>query len=152
VRNLVRIVQQARNELASCKYQDSKSRTTAHEDEHGDRMRQRIDHLEDLVKKLIAQNQEVPVNKVISSSDSSVPGTKSAKNTEAPDAIDVASTAGTTVIDGVHSVYNSADDWFNVLQEVSHLFVLPFFYLSLCLIWRHQTNCSIDKQAQAGLR
>lgn len=105
----------ARDEWASCKYKGSKN--VAH---HGDPMQQRIDYLEDLVKRLLAQQQEIPPNNVACSQDSPKPGTGFVMNAVASDASDVASTAGTTVIDGVHSVYKGVDDWSDVLQEVIH--------------------------------
>ncbi len=94
-------------------------------------MRQRIDHLEGLVKRLIAQRQEIPPNDVVCSQDSPKPGTGFVMTTVASDASDVACSAGTTVIDGVHSVYKGADDWSDVLQEVGRfpLSPPPFFFL-----------------------
>lgn len=80
-------------------------------------MQQRINHLEGLVKNLIeAQRKDLP----IASSDAGGPGPKSkyeATNVVS-DASDVSHSTGTTVIDSTHSVYRSADDWYDVLQEV----------------------------------
>jgi hypothetical protein len=118
----------ARDERITCKYKGSKNGMTpiAHQDEHGDPMQQRIDHLEGLVKRLIAQRQEIPPNNVVCSQDSPKPGTGFVITAVASDASAVACSAGTTVIDGVHSVYKGADDWYDVLQEVSRF---SFFLL-----------------------
>lgn len=77
-------------------------------------MRQRIDHLEGLVKKLIAQRQNT-----------SPPRGNIAETTENPKAeVGPASgaqeTAGASkmLIDGVRSIYLNGDDWQVVLQEV----------------------------------
>lgn len=83
-------------------------------------MQRRIDDLEDLVKKLIAEGQ-VGLPQIVANQHNPV-----ASNTSG-----VASIADTssTVIDGVHSVYKVADDWHNVLQEVCcFLFPAIFFY------------------------
>jgi hypothetical protein len=90
-------------------------------------MKQRIDHLESLVKRLITQRREIPSNSVARSQDGLESGTKFLVTSVPSEASDVASSAGTTVIDGVHSVYKGADDWYDMLQEVSHLF---FFKLA----------------------
>ncbi|KAK9245854.1 hypothetical protein V1506DRAFT_506084 [Lipomyces tetrasporus] len=114
----------ARDERTTCKYKGSDNGTTpiAHQDEHADPMQQRIDHLEGLVKRLIAQRQEIPPNNVVCSQDSPKPGTGFVMTAVgASDASDVACSAGTTVIDGVHSVYKGADDWYDVLQEINKL-------------------------------
>ncbi|RFU24949.1 hypothetical protein B7463_g11387, partial [Scytalidium lignicola] len=84
-------------------------------------MQQRIDQLEGLVKRLIAQRQEIPPNNVVYSQDSPKPGSGFVKTTVASAASDVACSTGTTVIDGVHSVYKGADDWYDVLQEINKL-------------------------------
>jgi hypothetical protein len=74
-------------------------------------MQQRIDHLEGLVKKLIAQHQKIPVNDVV---EHATPA-----RDPVSDASDSARSPGKTVVDGVHSVYKGADDWYDILQEVS---------------------------------
>ncbi|KAK9326963.1 hypothetical protein V1520DRAFT_91448 [Lipomyces starkeyi] len=110
----------ARNEGTTCKYKGSDNGTApiAHQDEHADLMQQRIDHLEGLVKKLIAQRQDILPNNVVGSQDSPTGFVMAAA---ASDASDLACTSGTTVIDGVHSVYKGADDWHDVLQEINLL-------------------------------
>jgi hypothetical protein len=87
----------------------------AHREANGDGIRQRIDHLENLVKKLITERQQVapPSNNLVYTPESSEP--------RPSDAQDVVG-AGTTVMDGIHSVYVGGDDWHAVLQEV------PFSY------------------------
>ncbi|KAI9730023.1 MAG: hypothetical protein M1818_008292 [Claussenomyces sp. TS43310] len=94
---------------------------TAYPDEHGDLMQQRIDHLEGLVKRLIAQRQEIPPKRAVCSQDSPETRTGCEMTGVASDASDVECSAGTTVIDGVHSVYKGADDWYDVLQEINKL-------------------------------
>lgn len=90
-------------------------------------MQQRIDHLEYLIKRLIAQRQELPPNNVVCSQDGPKPENRFTTPTVTSDASDLARSAGTTVTDGVHSVYKGADGWYDVLQEVSRC----FFSLSL---------------------
>jgi hypothetical protein len=126
----------ARNEQTTCKYKASKNGATTvpHQDEHADPMQQRIDQLEGLVKRLIAQHQEFPPNNEVYSQDGPKPGTGHLMTTVASDASVVASSAGTTVIDGVHSVYKGADNWYDVLQEVSYC---VFFFSSLLLFSFH---------------
>ena len=139
-----------RDQQIACNYRSSKNGTTpnAHADEHGDPMRQRIDHLESLVTRLIAQRQEVPSIDVDCSQSSPEPGTGPVMTPVASDASDEAYSAGTTVFDGVHSVYKGADDWYDVLQEVSRLLLLfsllPFVFFPdfdswLGFTWRPMT-------------
>lgn len=114
----------ARDEWAACKYKGSRNGAApiAHQEQE-DPMKQRIDHLESLVKRLITQHHEVPPppESVIHSRDSLEVGTKALVTPVPSDASDVAC-ASTTVIDGVHSVYKGADDWYEVLQEVRLFF------------------------------
>jgi hypothetical protein len=81
-------------------------------------MQRRIEHLEDLVKRLIAQGQiSQPTN--VANQHSLVSWN------DTPRGASVADT-GSTVINGVHSVYKVADDWHNVLEEVCQFFfILP---------------------------
>ena len=84
-------------------------------------MQQRIDRLEDLVKNLISEKQKAPVtpddidDAGISAKDSVSDVSKSAEG------------SGKTVIDAGHSVYKAAEDWYDVLQEVSKASEFPFF-------------------------
>jgi hypothetical protein len=94
----------ARDERTTCKYRGSKNTPTpiAHDQNNReDSMQRRIDNLEDLVKRLITQGQ-VGLPENVANQHSPV----------APNTSDVASIAdtGSTVIDGVHSVYKVADD------------------------------------------
>jgi hypothetical protein len=91
-------------------------------------MQRRIDHLESLVKRLIAQNQDLPLNNVICNRDSPESGIGTVVTAAAEDALGVVSSAGTTVIDGIHSVYKGVGDWDDVLQEASFL---SFSYIHL---------------------
>ena len=74
-------------------------------------MQQRINHLEDLVKNLIAQNQTAPITPEGFDSGPSTKGSVS-------DASESTHSPGKTVNDGGHSVYKGAEDWYDVLQEV----------------------------------
>lgn len=73
-------------------------------------MRRRIDHLEDLVKKLIQERQVVPTPTeiAVATPESHSPQTDP----------DMSGGAGKTVMDGMHSVYVSGSDWHVVLEEV----------------------------------
>lgn len=74
-------------------------------------MQQRIDHLEDLVKSLIAQHQDIP-----GMARGAAPGpTPEISNTSS---VISEGDTHTTIVDGVHSVYKSKADWYEVLQEV----------------------------------
>lgn len=77
-------------------------------------MRKRIDHLEGLVKKLIAQRQNT------SSPENNTADTIANPEAEAGSASNVqeASGASTMLIDGVRSMYLNGDDWQVVLKEV----------------------------------
>ncbi|KAK9244248.1 hypothetical protein V1506DRAFT_541930 [Lipomyces tetrasporus] len=106
-----------RNEPASCRYRGAKSppppvardqQQQQQQHHHEDSMQRRIDNLEDLVKRLIVQGQ------------AGLPTNVASQHLNAPDVASVADT-GSTVIDGVHSVYKAADDWHNVLQEINKL-------------------------------
>ncbi|OKL63564.1 hypothetical protein UA08_01696 [Talaromyces atroroseus] len=102
-----------RDERASCKYKSSKNGTTPLNPKQGDAMQQRIDHLEGLVKRLITQHQQVPLDGVAEPA-------ILAKNSMS-DASDSTSSPSKTVIDGVHSVYKGTDDWYDILQEINTL-------------------------------
>ncbi|ETS82848.1 hypothetical protein PFICI_04724 [Pestalotiopsis fici W106-1] len=85
-------------------------------------MRQRIDHLEELVKGLIneqQQTQEQERTAVIT------PQSPEADSTTEPSAAirngQDGTSAGQTVIDGNHSVYMGDNDWYTVLQEINEL-------------------------------
>ncbi|KAL4973034.1 hypothetical protein BDW66DRAFT_154184 [Aspergillus desertorum] len=75
-------------------------------------MRERIDHLEDMVKRLISTNQNVPPT-VTPSPDSSL----------RPHRVDtsISTCVGRTIMDGEHSVYKPTTDWHDVLQEINEL-------------------------------
>jgi hypothetical protein len=84
----------------------------AQSDANGDAMRQRIDHLEDLVKRLAAERGKVSTD----------PGEIPKPDlTATSDSKDVEG-GGKTLVDGIQSVYLSGDDWYSVLQEVSCFF------------------------------
>lgn len=77
-------------------------------------MRQRIDHLEGLVKELIAQRQKTSPPR------GDIAETTETSKTEAGPASDALQTAGSSkmLVDGVRSMYLNGDDWQVVLQEV----------------------------------
>lgn len=77
-------------------------------------MRQRIDHLENLVKKLIAQRQGTSPPRDNDEKTNALPNSEAGPMSDAP----VAAGAGKTLIDGVRSMYLSGDEWQVVLQEV----------------------------------
>ncbi|KAL2845926.1 hypothetical protein BJY01DRAFT_213775 [Aspergillus pseudoustus] len=78
-----------------------------------DPMRQRIEHLENIVKGLIAQ-RDSPPETTVSSFESSEPN-------PGYGGIPNCALAGTTVIDGAQSVFKATDDWHDVLNEVNEL-------------------------------
>ncbi|KAL4733851.1 hypothetical protein BDV11DRAFT_175311 [Aspergillus similis] len=75
-------------------------------------MRERIDRLEEMVKRLASSNKSVPSTAAPSSGGPIVPR-----------GVDVRSSTrvGRTLLDGEHSVYKPADDWQDVLREISEL-------------------------------
>ncbi|KAH8699250.1 hypothetical protein BGW36DRAFT_377578 [Talaromyces proteolyticus] len=111
-----------RQEQSDCKYENSKNAypLTDRRDEHKDKMQQRIDHLEDLVKKFITKNERVPPSSsnTVYSFENSKKGTKYAIPAVESD---VSYSTDTTVIDEAHSVYGGANDWYDVLQEINSL-------------------------------
>uniref|UniRef100_A0A093VCW8 Putative transcriptional regulatory protein n=1 Tax=Talaromyces marneffei PM1 TaxID=1077442 RepID=A0A093VCW8_TALMA len=107
-----------RDERASCKYESPKNGSAMNPQHHASKqrgsMQQRINHLEDLVKNLIAQNQKLPITP------EGVETGPSFKDSIS-DASDSTHSPGKTVIDGGHSVYKGAEDWYDVLQEINKL-------------------------------
>ncbi|KFA67837.1 hypothetical protein S40285_08750 [Stachybotrys chlorohalonatus IBT 40285] len=88
---------------------------------NGEAMGQRIDQLEQLVKRLISERQTVPPTGICDLDYLSAETTKSqVMSPEASDA-DASPGAGMTIMEGDHSVYHGADDWYVVLQEINEL-------------------------------
>ncbi|RYP78350.1 hypothetical protein DL771_000535 [Monosporascus sp. 5C6A] len=114
----------ARDEHASCEFRGSKNgaAAVARRDANGDAMGHRIDHLEDLVKRLIAERQQVPSpsTHLVYTPGSPQLEAGHAISALAADAQDVSGT-GKTVMDGIHSVYLGGNDWQVVLQEINEL-------------------------------
>jgi hypothetical protein len=81
-----------------------------------DPMQQRIDQLEGLVKRLLAERQDISPSKA-ARGQGGQSGTEFVTSPITLDASDVASSPGTTVVDSA-SVYKGTDDWYDVLQEV----------------------------------
>lgn len=92
-------------------------------------MQQRIDHLESLVKRLIAQKQEIPANIIPISHDSGAGFKTTPGASNVSKKVTLESSAHTAVVDGVHSVYKATDDWYDVLQEVRRRYLLQSSYL-----------------------
>ncbi|KAB5546898.1 fungal-specific transcription factor domain-containing protein [Coniochaeta sp. 2T2.1] len=126
----------ARSEEASCKFRGPKNGASAPAGVPGsssgerDATRQRIDHLEDLVKRLIAERQ-ASSPRPSSNGSSTEPTPESVSHNadltqlppdgskKGPDPAE--SGAGETVIDATHSVYHGGDDWYTVLREINEL-------------------------------
>lgn len=116
----------ARNEQTNCEFRGPKNAVSAvHRGSHGDGMHQRIDHLEDMVKKLIADREQAsqPSVSSASASESPVSGPASALAV-ASCGPENSTVCPKTMIDGAHSVYVGGQDWYSVLQEVPQEF--PF--------------------------
>ncbi|RAO64651.1 uncharacterized protein BHQ10_000663 [Talaromyces amestolkiae] len=106
-----------RDERASCKYESPKNEPATfqhHGTKQGHSMQQRINHLEDLVRNLIAQNHNAPITP------EGVETGGSFKDSVI-DASESTHSPGKTVIDGGHSVYKGAEDWYDILQEINKL-------------------------------
>jgi hypothetical protein len=85
-------------------------------------MRQRIDHLEELVKKLITEHHETAPPRVNLALTPESPKADAGSDTAAPVSNSRGGTGtGKTVVDGIHSAYLDANDWHTVLQEVFSL-------------------------------
>ncbi|SPQ17721.1 2b269531-e530-4eb7-ab25-91184f394da8 [Thermothielavioides terrestris] len=116
----------ARNEQASCRFRGRKNGPNgsapgaAEPAAHA--LRQRIDHLESLVQKLIDRNPHAPLPSggMVCTPESSHSESGSALSADASDPLHVPG-AGKTVTDGVHSVYLGGDDWHVVLEEIREL-------------------------------
>ncbi|OJK01927.1 hypothetical protein ASPACDRAFT_1897078 [Aspergillus aculeatus ATCC 16872] len=102
----------ARGEQSACHFKGAKidSLANARRERQLDPLRQRIDQLENMVKRLIAHRTP----------ESPKPGDLVASDTKDVAAKDVAS-AGKIVLDGAHSVYQGGDDWYDVLEEINQL-------------------------------
>ncbi|KAK3386673.1 hypothetical protein B0H63DRAFT_392230 [Podospora didyma] len=117
-----------RDQQSSCEFRGPKNglplSPAAHRDAGNDAMLQRIDHLEGLVKKLMAEHQtsSSPRNSLVRTPESiaKLDDTRPSPPDLGSDAEHVAG-AAKTVIDGVQSVYQSGDDWYAVLQEINEL-------------------------------
>jgi hypothetical protein len=88
-------------------------------------MQQRIDRLESLVKKLVAQGQETPPlddspkpSGSVKSRDEAGSDNRFGSTGSPIDTLAAPYIAGTTVVDERHSVYKAATDWSEVLHEV----------------------------------
>ncbi|KAK8115340.1 hypothetical protein PG999_007409 [Apiospora kogelbergensis] len=113
----------ARNEQTNCEFRGPKNAVSAvHRGSHGDGMHQRIDHLEDMVKKLIADREQAsqPSVSSASASESPVSGPASAL-VVASCGPENSTVCPKTMIDGAHSVYVGGQDWYSVLQEINEL-------------------------------
>ena len=102
----------ARSEQSACRFRGPSHgfAAVARRDAGGDEMRQRIDHLEGLVKRLINEGQ----GEGKYGEGKNGPSTPESSKGEASEV----ACAGTTVMDGVRSVYRGGDEWEDVLSEV----------------------------------
>ncbi|KAL3482101.1 hypothetical protein BJX99DRAFT_82171 [Aspergillus californicus] len=103
-----------RGEQTACVYKGSVNGSAPQHSQHrtGDPMRQRIDRLEDMVKKLITQSKDTP---------STPPRETYNSVDESVISPDLLRQVGTTVIEAGHSVYKATDDWHDVLKEINDL-------------------------------
>ncbi|KAK0712051.1 hypothetical protein B0H67DRAFT_493035 [Lasiosphaeris hirsuta] len=105
----------ARGEQSACSFRGAKNGAESGPSgdvNDGRATQQRLDRLEHLVKKLLAERQQPPLS----------PAGKEALPIPATTESDTGvAGAGKTVLDGVHSVYSSEDDWRAVLQEIDEL-------------------------------
>lgn len=115
----------ARNESSDCRYKSSRhaaAQRQALPDDDKHQMQQRINRLEALVKRLVAPLQDIPNVDVVFTENNFTPETSSVLSPRASDRSDERGlVTPMTDIDGHHSVYKGRDDWFEVLQEVSHI-------------------------------
>ncbi|KAK3309480.1 fungal-specific transcription factor domain-containing protein [Chaetomium strumarium] len=107
----------ARHEQALCKFRGQKNGANGARQAAAaaNGLRHRINHLEDLVKRLIEERQHVLP-----------PGSMTVHTPETPERSTASTSSagagtGKTVIDGVHSVYLGGDDWQIVLEEIKEL-------------------------------
>jgi hypothetical protein len=139
----------ARSEEASCKFRGAKNGAVTplvpgRPSVDADATRQRIDHLEDLVKKLIAERQGSGSSPDVSShsnssgtgpspesSSRSVPSPALQRIRKEPDVsrdVDGDSDGDDeTVLDSTHSVYHGGGEWYAVLREVPFLSALAYW-------------------------
>ncbi|KAJ9610294.1 hypothetical protein H2200_005071 [Cladophialophora chaetospira] len=110
----------SRNEHAICVYRGSRPEPTfkVHVIGDEDPVRQRIDQLEALVKRLRNQHHIVANGAGPSQDPKSKAAVLQYALSEPPD---VMHSTGTTRIDGGHSVYQTTDHWYEVLQEINDL-------------------------------
>ncbi|KAF3769429.1 hypothetical protein M406DRAFT_343692 [Cryphonectria parasitica EP155] len=108
---------------ASCKYRGPKDGATSvssaaqRGSTNGEAMHQRIDHLEHLVKKLIAERPSPSHDRVVTPESPNFEPGPSADGSHGKDM----KGPGKTVMDGLHSVYIGGGDWHAVLHEINEL-------------------------------
>lgn len=105
-------------------------------------MKNRIDHLEGLVKRLIAERQNGLSENAPHTPESSTPDDNKVLQGAHSHASEVAC-AGTTMIDGTRSVYRGGDEWYDVLEEVSILICLWIFAIAYLLPPHWSIHCMI---------
>ncbi|KAL6233532.1 hypothetical protein BDW75DRAFT_214854 [Aspergillus navahoensis] len=104
----------ARREESACVFKGSPHGAPSSPTDERNRtsMRDRVDHLEDMVKRLISNGQSVASTVTPLSDDSSrLTGVVGLGSTR----------VGNTLMDGKHSVYKPTDDWRDVLREINEL-------------------------------
>ncbi|KAJ8119753.1 hypothetical protein ONZ43_g3369 [Nemania bipapillata] len=117
----------ARGEHAACKFRGPVNNAAPAATMNGDATRQRLDHLEELVKKLIAERPQNLLPQSNYETGICTPDTSRTSQAGSSAALDDIGhdsphdVTGKTVMDGVHSVYIDGDDWSVVLQEINEL-------------------------------
>lgn len=109
----------SRSERANCSYKGSNSTFPTHVIRLADPVQQRIDQLEALVKRLSSQHANVDSNAAGAPPERK--STASPLESTLQDCAYPQHGAGTTVINGKYSVYQIADPWYDVLQEINDL-------------------------------
>ncbi|KAK6083227.1 fungal specific transcription factor domain-containing protein [Seiridium cupressi] len=109
----------ARNEHENCMFHGPKNGPSpqAQGSTNGNAMRQRIDRLEEMVKKLVTERGKMysSSSDAVYTPESSEPETGPAASAAAPETHEVG--VGKTVMDGIHSVYLGGNDW-DVINEI----------------------------------
>ena len=105
----------ARDEQTACVFQGPKAHVASRNANGGDSVRHRINHLEQLVTKLIAERQHGSSSNIqVQVHTPESPRLETDQSSLSSDH----SNTGKTFVDGGHSAYFDRDDWYVVLQEV----------------------------------
>ncbi|KAI1128812.1 hypothetical protein F5Y10DRAFT_277234 [Nemania abortiva] len=112
----------ARGEHSACKFRGPVNTAAPAASLNGDATRQRLDHLEELVKRLIAEHPQSSPPQNNDENGIPTPDTRRTSQAGSSSAFDDIADSppgvtGRTVMDGVHSVYIDGDDW-SVINEL----------------------------------